>query len=153
MRKGEVSVQEVQRALTEAGLEIYSADDDELQIAERVRLHIMDSGVRVRISRDVAVCFTARMQRSDAPSAPPEELFERVREHIGAQATTRGYAESGAHITEVKDPMDANKILDVWHEVTYQKTMPAVIDMVDEVRWALGVDKFVPATPYSNSAP
>ena len=143
-------VQEIHRALTEAGLEIYREEDDELQIAERVRLHIMDSGVRVRVGGELAVCFTARMQRSDDPYSPPEELFERVREYIGTKAGTRGYSEAQTATIEVKDPMDDSRVLDVWHEVTYQKTIPAIVDTVDEVRWALGVDKFVPATPYRN---
>ncbi len=143
-----MSVQEVQQALTDAGLEIYGAKEDELQIAERVRLHIMDSGVRVRVGGEVAVCFTARMQRSDDPNSPPEALFARVRAHVGEKAGTRGYAESRTATIEVKDPMDENRVLDVWHEVTYQKTVLAAIDTVDEVRWALGVDKFVPAAPY-----
>ncbi|MBW1906830.1 MAG: hypothetical protein JRJ24_16290, partial [Deltaproteobacteria bacterium] len=46
-------------------MEIYRTDDRELQIAERVRLHIMDSGVRVVLNSGLLVQFTARTQRSD----------------------------------------------------------------------------------------
>jgi hypothetical protein len=138
-----LTIQDIQQALADAGLEIYRTEDRELQIAERVRLHIMDSGVRVVLNRGLVVQFTARTQRSDAPSARPEELFRRVREEIGAQARNRGYEESGAEIVEVKDPVDQARVLDVWHEVTYCKPLAAVGDAVAEVRWALELEKYV----------
>ena len=138
-----LTIQDIQQALADAGVEIYRTEDRELQIAERVRLHIMDSGVRVVLNRGLVVQFTARTQRSDAPSARSEELFRRVREEIGAKAGNRGYEESHAEIVEVKDPVDQARVLDVWHEVTYQKPLAAVGDAVAEVRWALDLEKYV----------
>lgn len=138
-----LSIQEIQQALADAGVEIYRTDDRELQIAERVRLHIMDSGVRLVVAGELAVQFTARTQRSDAPSAQSDELFRRVREEIGGQAGERGYEESGAEIVEVKDPVDDARVLDVWHEVTYRKNIQALDDAIAEVRWALGLEKYV----------
>lgn len=138
-----LTIQDIQQALADAGVEIYRTEDQELQIAERVRLHIMDSGVRVVLSDALAVQFTARTQRSDAPSAQSEELFRRVREEIGERAGSRGYQESHAEIVEVKDPVDDARILDVWHEVTYRKALAAVDDAVAEVRWALDLEKYV----------
>ena len=138
-----LTIQDIQQALADAGVEIYRTEDRELQIAERVRLHIMDSGVRVVWNRALVVQFTARTQRSDAPSAHSEELFRRVREEIGEQAGSRGYKESHAEIVEVKDPVDEARVLDVWHEVTYCKPLAAVGDAVAEVRWALDLEKYV----------
>lgn len=138
-----MTIPAIQQALSKAGVEIYRCEDDELQIAERVRLHIMDSGVRVDVKDGLAVRFTARTQRSDAPSAKPEELFRRVREEVGQQAGSRGYEESRAEIVEVKDPVDDSKVLDVWHEVTYRKPIERVDDAVAEVRWALDLEKYV----------
>ncbi|MFW2389103.1 MAG: hypothetical protein ACN4G0_12250 [Polyangiales bacterium] len=138
-----LTIQDIQQALAEAGVEIYRTADQELQIAERVRLHIMDSGVRVLMNGELAVQFTARTQRSDAPSAPPEDLFRRVREEVGQRARSRGYEESGAEIVEVKDPVDETRILDVWHEVTYRKALDDAGDAVAEVRWALELEKYV----------
>ncbi len=138
-----LSIQSIQQALASAGVEIYRTDDHELQIAERIRLHIMDSGVRVVVRDGLAVQFTARSQRSDAPSAQPEELFRRVREEIGGQAGNRGYREASAEVVEVTDPVDDARILDVWHEVTYRKTLEQPQDAVDEVRWALDLEKYV----------
>lgn len=136
-------VEKIQQALADAGVEIYRACADELQIAERIRLHIMDSGVRVVVAGDLAVLFTARTQRSDAPSAHPEELFERVREEVGQQAANRGYVESSAEVVEVKDPVDDARVLDVWHEVTYRKALHGLEEAVAEVRWALQLEKYV----------
>ncbi len=138
-----LSIQRIQQALASAGVEIYRSDERELHIAERIRLHIMDSGVRVVLDDGLAVQFTARTQRSDAPSARPEELFRRVRDEIGEEAGGRGYSESSAEIVEVKDPVDQARVLDVWHEVTYRKPLVAVDDAVTEVRWALDLEKYV----------
>jgi hypothetical protein len=138
-----LTIQGIQSALASAGVEIYRTDDHELQIAERIRLHIMDSGVRVVMQDGLAVQFTARTQRSDAPSAHSDELFRRVREEVGERASGRGYSESNAEIVEVKDPVDEARVLDVWHEVTYRKPLQAVDDAVAEVRWALDLEKYV----------
>ncbi|MEM7138612.1 MAG: hypothetical protein AAF500_18675 [Myxococcota bacterium] len=138
-----LGIQDIQQALVDAGVEIYGADGHELRIAERVRLHIMDSGVRVVAQPGLEVAFTARTQRSDAPSAQPDELFRCVRDAIGARATDRGYEEAGAELVEVKDPVDEARVLDVWHEVTYRKPLDDVNATVEEVRWALELDKYV----------
>jgi len=141
--EGTLTIQDIQQALSDAGVEIYRTDDRELQIAERVRLHIMDSGVRVALNGGLIVEFTARTQRSDAPSALAKDLFRRVREEVGEQAGSRGYQEAHAEIVEVKDPVDDARVLDVWHEVTYRKPLGAVADAVTEVRWALELEKYV----------
>ena len=138
-----LTIQSIQQALTSAGVEIYRTDDHELQIAERIRLHIMDSGVRVVAEDGLAIQFTARTQRSDAPSAQADELFRRVREEVGELAGGRGYSESNAEVVEVKDPVDEARVLDVWHEVTYRKPLQAVEDAVSEVRWALALEKYI----------
>jgi hypothetical protein len=136
-------VQSLEKALVAAGVEIYRSDDREIQIAERVRLHIMDSGVRVTTTGAPAVKFTVRSQRSDFPNAEPDFLFARVRASVGAQATERGYEEERTATVTVTDPVDATKVLDVWHEVTYVKAAEHLDDVVDEVKWALAVEKYV----------
>ena len=136
-------VQRVKQALIDAGVEIYRTNDSEIQIAERIRLHIMDSGVRVHITDPMSILFTARSQRSDFPNAAPAELFDKVRGKVGAQASERGYEERDASTIEVKDPVDDRKVLDVWHEVTYAKSLPDEGAVVEEVRWALDVEKYV----------
>jgi hypothetical protein len=138
----ETDVQSVKRTLQDAGVEIYRLSAEEIHVAERVRLHIMDSGVRVRLQEGVHIRFTARSQQSDFPNAAADDLFAKVRGAIGEKANPRGYAEKEATTVQVKDPVDEGRILDVWHEVTYEK--PADLDnLVEEVRWALELDKYI----------
>ncbi len=140
----QLDVSTVKTALEGGGIEVYRSGADEIQIAERVRLHIMDSGVRVFVRDGVMhVRFTARSQRSDFPNAAAEDLFERVRSKVGTPAGERGYVEQNICVQEVLDPMDESRVLDVWHEIVYEKAAAAVDELVDEVRWALEVEKYV----------
>jgi hypothetical protein len=135
----------IKEALESAGIEIYRSTPGEVHVAERVRLHIMDSGVRVLSSGDqVAIRFTARSQRSDFPNADSTALFLRVREDVGTRAQERGYEERETAVREVTDPVDEARVLDVWHEVVYEKATDDD-SLVDEVRWALSVEKYVSA--------
>ena len=140
---GPIDAASVKATLEEAGIEVYRTSKGEIQIAERVRLHIMDSGVRVAVSEEgLVVVFTARSQRSDFPTRPTEDLFAIVRARVGAQAGERGYEEGEPSVHEVLDPMDETKILDVWHEIPFRRAT-AASELVDEVRWALQVEKYV----------
>ncbi len=67
-----------------------------------------------------------------------------MRESIGAPASDRGYTEADATVLEVTDPVDGSRVLDVWHEVTYEKSSE-VDQLVEEIRWALSVEKYVVA--------
>lgn len=144
---GDVSqalVQRIREALLRAGLEIYQATTEEIRLAERVRLHLMDSGVRVRLGKSLAVVFTARTQQSDFPDEPDAEaLLAHVRNAVGAMAGRRGYVEAQSGRVEVKDPMDASRTLDVWHEITYAKEADEGESLVPEVQWALRVEKTI----------
>lgn len=136
-------LQQVKQELIKAGLEVYRTRPSEIQVAERVRLHIMDSGIRVRVVEGYVVAFTARSQRSDFPNVDPSHLFERVRDSVGSSANGRGYEEEAFQTVDVTDPMDDAKILDVWHEITYAKTVESVDGVLEEVRWALTLEKYV----------
>ena len=61
----------------------------------------------------------------------------------GLCAGARGYAEADAKTVKVLDPVDGSRVLDVWHEVTYEKDTGEIADIIDEIRWALSVDKYV----------
>ena len=138
-----LDAQTIKRALTDAGVEVYRTQEGEIHVAERIRLHIMDSGIRVKIAERLKVLFTARSQQSDFPNHGADVLFNKVRDSVGTAAGTRGYVEAGAVTTQVTDPVDKTKILDVWHEVTYEKEAQNVDSLVDEVRWALDVEKYI----------
>ena len=139
----DVSPSAVSEALSKAGIEVYRVVGAEIQIAERVRLHIMDSGIRVDLGGGIRVIFRARSQRSDYPHIAPEELLRRVREAIGAPAEAHGFTEHETASREILDPADATQVLDVWHEVTYMKRPESVPALVDDLRWALTLDKYV----------
>jgi hypothetical protein len=143
-----MDVKKVKETLVGAGIEVYKTRPAEIHIAERVRFHIMDSGVRVIVAGDLRVAFTARLQRSDYPEdAEPDALLDRVRRTIGPGATQRGYVETWSGTTPVKDPSDEQRVLDVWHEVTWTKEAPSPDAAIDEVRWALGLERYVPPDP------
>jgi len=138
-----LDVELIKSALSRAGVEVYRAFPEEIYVAERVRVHLMDSSVRVGVGNKCSVSFTARCQRSDFPNSPPEELFAKVRNSVGPFAGARGYAEASHRIIEIKNPVSPGQVLDTWHEVTYTKTSDDVDDLVREVRWALDVEKYI----------
>lgn len=115
----------------------------EVQVAERVRLHIMDSGVRIDTRGGLGVVFNARAQRSDYPHMSADELLARVRDAIGAKASMHGFVETQTASRELRDPANDEHVLDVWHEVTYRKDVPALESLVSDVQWALALDKYV----------
>lgn len=139
----DVNASAVTTALAQAGIEVYRVVGSEIQVAERVRLHIMDSGIRVRITDGFSVVFCARSQRSDYPHMSAEGLLGRVREAIGSRATNHGFVEQETSSREVRDPTNPEHVLDVWHEVTYAKRSDSFDTLIDDVRWALALDKYV----------
>lgn len=138
-----LDAKQLKESLVQAGLEVYRSRPTEIHVAERVRSHIMDSGVKLHIGEALEVRFAARTQRSDYPETPDAQLLELVRVAVGQPARARGFEELGAGAIEVKDPIDPARTLDVWHEVTYSKRVDDVVAAIDEIRWALGVDRYV----------
>ena len=140
------TIQGIKTALVAAGLEIYRVQRQEIEIAERIRLHLMDSSVRARLTDSgdgFEVRFTARSQRSDHPGRKTEELFELVRRVVGLDAQARGFQEMAASANDVTDPLDKQKILDVWYEVVYAKPVPTVEALTEEIKWALAIERYV----------
>ncbi|MCC6521704.1 MAG: hypothetical protein IT373_03495 [Polyangiaceae bacterium] len=135
-----LSSTEIKQALRAAGFEVFQTQGGAVHVAERVRENlILDSGIRVRCDGPVVVIH-ARAQRSDFPGEAPEQLFRRARDLAGA-AVERGYAEAAAHVSDVTDPSDPAAVIDSWYQVTYEKTVPNVPAMLDEVRFALGIER------------
>lgn len=134
----------LKNALCDAGFEIYKEEPDEIHLAERIRLHLMDSGVTVKPGEVATIRFTGRAQQSDFPNERLEALGTRVTQTIGTEAEDHGFTECAARTTDVKDPMDPTKTLDVWAEVTYEKNVESVDDLLEDLRWALQLNKYVP---------
>ena len=133
----------VRQALVDAEIEIYRVGEDEIRVAERIRLHLMDSGVRVVPGDQAKVRVTIRSQKSDFPAASSAELFAKVREAMETLVGERGFAEVAEEVREVTDPVDASRVLDVWYELTFEKAVSQLDAVVDEVRWALGLPRCV----------
>jgi len=133
----------LKQAVVDAGLEIYRVNGTEIRIAQRVRVHLMDSAVALALRETPQVHVTVRIQRSDFPNAPAEVLFAKVREAVLQDAQARGFTELCAAARDITDPVDANHLLDVWHELTFAKPIVGLSAMIDDVRWALSVPKCV----------
>lgn len=137
-------MQSLKQALTEAGIEIYGESDTDLRIAERHRYHLMDSGVVARSEGDaIVVSFSIRAQRSEFPHVEESLIFERIRSVVGTTAIERGYSDGVERVVEVNDPVDATKLLDTWYELEFAKTVDGASPAIEEIRWALTVEKYV----------
>jgi len=137
-----MTLESVRSALLEAGLEVFRVEGQAVHLAERVRSHLMDAGVRVRPTHQLTVDVTIRAQRSDFPSDTADALFARVRAAVSDSATARGFIESDARPREIRDPVDDSRLLDVWYELTFSKDT-ARETLVDDVRWAIRLSKCV----------
>ena len=138
-----LTLDRLKQTVIDAGLEIYRVNGAEIRIAERVRMHLMDSGVAIRLESAAQITLTVRSQRSDFPTDAPEHLFAKIRDSIEQIAVARGFREVCAVTRDVTDPVDESHVLDVWHELTFAKDVPALDGLIDDVRWALRVPKCV----------
>lgn len=139
-----MNAEDIKKTLQNGGIEIYQEQGEEWQIAERIRYHMMDSGVRVKKLHDgFEVAFVARSQRSDFGSVSEDILFEKVRLGISQAANEHGFLEREHHITHAYDPVDRERVLDTWYEITYVLAESNLQRLVDEVRWAVQLDKVV----------
>ena len=138
-----MTLETMSEAVVKAGLEIYRAEHPEIRIAERVRMHLMDSGVTIALVPSPRVCVTVRAQRSDFPMASESELFERVRGALSATTQARGYTEATAKARDILNPAEESDVLDVWHELTFEKSVNDIATAISEVQWALSVSKCI----------
>lgn len=137
--------QQLKKALLDQGFEVFRTRGDEVVLAERVRENlIMDSGVRLRASEPLQVRVVLRAQQADFPNLGERDLFDRVRELAGT-ALQDGFAEAQTHVSPVKDPADAERVLDTFYEVTFTRDAGDLADAVTLLRYALRLEKT--ATP------
>jgi hypothetical protein len=130
-------------ALVAHGVEVFRVEDETIQLATRVRSHLMDAGVTIHVGASPSVQFTVRAQSSDFPGVGADEMFAKVREAVDELASARGFHESATHRRRILDPVDGSHVLDVWYELTFRKSLGDSATLLDDVRWALGVDKCV----------
>jgi hypothetical protein len=143
------TVVEIKKELIAAGFEVYRTRGDEVQVADRVRDNlIMDSGVSIHGGPALRVQIVVRAERCDFPSDVPESLFDRART-LGAGAVVRGFAETGTRTNPMHDPTDPSRTLDTWYEVVFEKAVPTLSDAIEEVRFAVTVEKVAGNQPPS----
>jgi hypothetical protein len=137
-----IDVKELKRALLHGGLEVFRTRGDEVHLAERQNVQLMEAGVRIRGGALPGITVVARAQRNDAPSLAPESFFELVRARSAALSAA-GYAEASASAREIRSVSDPNQVLDVWYEVTWTRDVTSVDEAVDEARRAIATERYI----------
>jgi hypothetical protein len=131
---------EIKKALLRAGFEIYRTRGDGVHVAERVRENLlMDSGIVVGAD-PLRVGFVVRAQRNDFPGVADEQLFECAR-GLAKPAIERGYSEGSTSVRQVRDPGDAERTLDTWCEVQFEKPVASLDLVLGEVGFILSLEK------------
>jgi hypothetical protein len=135
------TVQELKKALTRAGFEVYRTRGEEVHLAERPRENlIMDSGVVVAASEPLRIRFVVRAQKADFQGEDEAALLGRARS-LGSAAAERGFVEHVTRTRSVLDPGDASHVLDTWYEVGFEKTADTLEDAVEDVRFIMKLEK------------
>jgi hypothetical protein len=131
---------ELKKQLIAAGLEIFRAQGNRINLADRVRENlIMDGGVAAVASDPLAVRFVARAQASHFPGETEEQLFRRARA-CAVASEALGYRELETAIITIKDPGGGPATLDTWYEVVFEKAVGPE-SLIAELRYALSVEK------------
>jgi hypothetical protein len=138
-----VSLELTRAALLAHGIEVFRVDEQSIQLAVRVRHHLMDAGVSVHFEPDTNVLLTVRVQGSDHPGLAATQLFGKIRDAIADTAAARSFHEHASHCREIRDPGDDSRILDLWYELTFAKPARDTSGLLDDVSWALGVPKCI----------
>ncbi len=133
---------ELRRVLLDSGLEVFRVKDDEVHLAERQNLHLMEAGVRIRCGESYGVTIVARAQRSDAAARHADEQFALVREGI-RDILTAGFVEKSADSRTLYSVSDSTQVVDVWYEITVYRDFADVEAMIAGVRHALSVERYI----------
>jgi hypothetical protein len=132
---------ELKTALAQAGFFVFRSQGDEVILAERVRENlIMDSGVRLRAGPPLQVRVVIRAQRGNFPGEDEAHIFDRV-SRLAEPARAGGFTEVERNVAPVTDPADAGRTLDTFYEITLAKEADAMEKALEEVRFAMGLDK------------
>ena len=138
----ELNVKDLKRALVSAGLEVFRVRDDEVHLAERQNVQLMEAGVRARAGATPRVTVIARAQRNDAPAQTESALYDLIRGR-STDLLAAGYQEVGAVRREIRNVSDDSHILDVWYEVTFVRDVDSLDEAVLEVQRALKAERYV----------
>jgi hypothetical protein len=136
-----IDVKDLKRALVATGLEVFRVRGDEVHLAERQNLYLMEARVQVAGGGAPTVTVVLHAQRSDAPKMDPKSLLEVVRER--AEVLKRdGYEEVDAKAREICSVNDG-AVLDVWYEVTLRREVSTLDEAVAEAQRVISVERYV----------
>lgn len=136
-----IDVKELKKALLETGLEVFRVRGDEVHLAERHNLQLMEARVRVAGGGSPTVTVVLHAQRSDAPRMEAEGMFREVRARAEAFRQD-GYEEVDAIPREICSVNDG-AVLDIWYEVTLRRGVESVAEAVREARRAIDTERYV----------
>lgn len=132
---------ELKKLLIERGFEVYRTIGNRVLLAERVRDNlIMDSNVSAIAGESFAARLTVRAQHADFHGDIESQLFARAAE-VAKIAIDRGYREVDRTIVPIVDPSDRTRTLDTWYEISVERPVDTVADLVEELRFLLTVEK------------
>lgn len=137
-----VDLKDLKKALIAAGLEVFRTRGEEIHLAERQNVSLMEAGVRVRGGATPAVFVVARAQRNDAPAATAEQLHALVRTR-NAPLVDAGFHEVASGVREIRSVSDDSHVVDVWYEVTFAREVDDLDALVREARVAVAAERYV----------
>lgn len=137
-----IDIKELKRSLVTAGLEVFRTRGEEVHLAERQNVQLMEAGVRVRGGATPAVTVVVRAQRNDAPSLAAELMFDAVCARAQGLSDA-GYVEVSREAREIRSVSDTSQLLDVWFEVTLQRAVGSHDEAVSEARRAMAAERYV----------
>ncbi len=141
-----LDVKELRRVLVEAGFLVFRVRDDEVHLAERQNVQLMEAGVRVRGGDSPAITVVIRTQRSDSPDKRASALLDVVRDRA-AGLFSAGYTEIQAVSREIRSVSDPDQVTDLWHEVTLRREISSMDEAVAQARLALATERYIVPDP------
>lgn len=137
-----IDVKDLKRGLVAEGLEVFRTRGDEVHLAERQNVQLMEAGVRVRAGASPRVIVVVRAQRNDAPALGAEAIFDAVRARCGALRDA-GFTETASHAREIRSVSDHDQLLDTWFEVTWEREVSSLAEAVAEARRAIACERYI----------
>ncbi|MBI5513447.1 MAG: hypothetical protein HY909_06730 [Deltaproteobacteria bacterium] len=128
--------------LQNAGLEIFRVRGEEVHLAERHNLQLMEAGVRARGGERPALLVVLRAQRNDAPHEGAGALFELVRTRA-RMVLPEGFTETDAIARELRNVSDPSQVLDLWYEVTFERAISTPEEAVELALRALSIERYI----------
>ncbi len=132
---------DLKKELIARGFEPFRTLPDAVVLADRVRDNlIMDSGVSVGVGDTLFVRVVFHAEALAFPGEAVEELVERARA-LAAPLLERGYREVSVTAVPIRDPGDRTQTLDTWHQVTFERPLGSLEEVLEELRVTIALEK------------